>query len=655
MKLKHLLCGIIITLALTPVINVFASTQDFYFEDFTADYYLTKLEDGTSNLHVREVLTAVFPETDQNHGITRQIPYENQGGENRTVLNKDALNITVLRNGESEPINKITENNGYYTVYIGTASEYVHGRQVYTLEYDFTDVITEFDAEDKNVSGMEGIEKVFQELYWDTNGTGWKQRFDKVTARLHVPEDVYGKMDEQAWCYVGKYGAKGSDRCTIVPTDDGFDFMTENLAIGENLTFVTKFQPDTFEVILEKNYILVVLLVIEIAIVVIITLRKIIKWCRKVRPQYNVYRSTFVAPQYLPPKDADIHVAEGEQIYLKRKIKASYVATLLELAVSKAILIKKIEGDRKSRWGVTVNVDPKTLSDSQKQVLNILSGDGGLTKDDYIPIKKHKATSFLASCARSYKEDAVDILKNNGYMKREITKYRSRSLVTYLIVSIMTCMIVGAFPAMALLKMSDDLNVMRFFEEKMIIVGENVIPLLLVIIFIGAILVNGIIKTQIDKYIEHTEDGVKLARYLEGLELYIKMAEEDRLKFLQSVEGVDTSNDGIVKLYEKLLPWASLFGVEKSWIKELSKYYEIENVTSALNSDVVNGIITANIIHDVNVAVSSSIDYVSHSSGGFSSSGDSGGSWSSSSSGSSSSGGGGFSGGGGGGGGGGGW
>ena len=65
---------------------------------------------------------------------------------------------------------------------------------------------------------------------------------------------------------------------------------------------------------------------------------------------------------------------------------------------------------------------------------------------------------------------------------------------------------------------------------------------------------------------------------MDGLKLYIEMAEAERLKFLQSVKNVDTSNEGIVKLYEKLLPYAAIFGLEKSWMKELEKYYALSDV-----------------------------------------------------------------------------
>ena len=145
MKRFKIFLGLMISFLYLPIENCSASVQDFYFEDFTADYYLTKLEDETSKLHVKEVLTAVFPETDQNHGITRSIPFKNQNGKNTVVENEAALNLTVLRNGTAEPINKIEKQDDYYLVYIGSASRYMHGKQIYTLEYDFTDVITEYE------------------------------------------------------------------------------------------------------------------------------------------------------------------------------------------------------------------------------------------------------------------------------------------------------------------------------------------------------------------------------------------------------------------------------------------------------------------------------------------------------------------------------
>jgi uncharacterized membrane protein len=113
---------------------------------------------------------------------------------------------------------------------------------------------------------------------------------------------------------------------------------------------------------------------------------------------------------------------------------------------------------------------------------------------------------------------------------------------------------------------------------------------------------------------------------------------------LQSPEGaekvgdIDGSDSGqLVKLYERVLPYAVLFGVEKEWLKQLGAYYDTTNSQPDwyAGNSAFNAVVFASAL------------------GSFSDQSSSYGSSSSSSSGGSD--GGGFSGGGGGGGGGGGW
>ena len=60
--------------------------------------------------------------------------------------------------------------------------------------------------------------------------------------------------------------------------------------------------------------------------------------------------------------------------------------------------------------------------------------------------------------------------------------------------------------------------------------------------------------------------------------MYLDLAEKDRLQMLQSATGADRVDVGdnlqLVKLYEKLLPWAVLWGVETSWMKELAVHVD---------------------------------------------------------------------------------
>ena len=140
------------------------------------------------------------------------------------------------------------------------------------------------------------------------------------------------------------------------------------------------------------------------------------------------------------------------------------------------------------------------------------------------------------------------------------------------------------------------------------------------------------------KYTGRTMKGLEMSRYMEGLEMYIRMAEADRMKMLQSVEGADTSPEGIVKLYEKLLPYAAVFGLEESWMDEMKKYCRVEEIEEP--DYLMTGLMASQISRNLrNAASYANAATVMKSSGGGSSSGFSGG------------GGGGFSGGGGGGGG----
>lgn len=111
---------------------------------------------------------------------------------------------------------------------------------------------------------------------------------------------------------------------------------------------------------------------------------------------------------------------------------------------------------------------------------------------------------------------------------------------------------------------------------------------------------------------------------MDGLKLYIEMAEADRMKMLQSVKGADTSAEGIVKLYEKLLPYAAVFGLEESWMNEMREYCELEEIEQP--DYLMQGLVISDMMRAVNTASSYATTATTmSSSGGGSSSGFSGG------------------------------
>jgi Predicted membrane protein (DUF2207) len=70
-----------------------------------------------------------------------------------------------------------------------------------------------------------------------------------------------------------------------------------------------------------------------------------------------------------------------------------------------------------------------------------------------------------------------------------------------------------------------------------------------------------------------TPKGMAIRDQLIGLKLYLQLAEKDRIRTLQAVSGAErvegAGSTTMIALYEELLPFAVIWGIEDSWIKEL--------------------------------------------------------------------------------------
>lgn len=621
-------------------ISINDSINRFYFQDFSADYYLSKAEDGTSRLKVVEKFVAVFPNTDQNHGITRIIPYTNQDGKNLTTASDRKLNIQVRHNGIAEEPYKVEVGDGYFTVYIGNPSAYVHDRQIYELEYEFQNVITNQDANCTD-TGCPFVGP-FQELYWDTNGNDWSQRFENITARVHlVGDEVQSAFNGDTSCYVGKYGVSGAERCKTVINDSTIEFHAENLTARENLTFDLSFDADTFVVPSQTyDYRLVGTIVVEM-IVAGALLVTILAIPAQTRAKREYYDGLFITPEYTPPKD--FTVAEMATNYVGQKmLGSSKVATLMELAVTRKVELSKVGTEKKPQW--TIKILSTDLKNEQADILKLLAGrDADLETGQEILIKTHTADSALVRLGQKYSKHIEEQLYADGLYAPKVTKQGSeiKKAKINLCDILLTCgilWVIVSIVALPFLVDGDVPSYITLFGGGWLIAA---IIILAIAIAIGAFYASA----HYQKFYTRTEDGLKWSRYLDGLRLYIKMAEQDRIKFLQSVKGADTSNQGIVNLYEKLLPYAVIFRLETSWLNEMGKYYEMNDVSTPawyVGGAVFSAREFSNAMRSVSTAATMS-DLASHSGTSGSSSSFSGG------------GGGGFSGGGGGGGGGGGW
>lgn len=612
--MKRLLSFVAIIIMSLLSLPVSAGVNDFHFSNYEADYYLIKDNEGKSHLSVTESVTAVFPNFNQNKGICRQIPFTNQNGNNLTLPKLNQHNLTLTRNGVPEPIYSIDKKKNYYEVCTGT-EEYVLGEQTYTFAYSFVNVVTQFDG--------------YQELYWDTNGNGAMQTFDKVTARVHFEDPSV--WSNRSWCYVGRFGSNDQNRCTITEINDGVQFEAENLEPYEGLTFDTELRDGSFTIPEPPlNYTYVKMIVALGAILLAVLIGQIVLFIKNAE-KMKYYRGLFVKPEYQPNKDYSL--PEMAEVYFGKK-KDANVAMLLELVVNKNIEFKKNEN---KKWFVVV----KDLSGVEREYINLLSILKGGSKPevgDEIEIKRRTATSRLVSL-----KDGMEAIVEANLKKDELVEKnyyygssKHRGILNIVVSCIIAVPLVFAMWLMVVSIVEESTDLLESYSG-VLVFEDEIIPVSFWMITI-TVIVSVILNNTWQKYATHTKKGLEAVRYMDGLKTYISMAEADRLKMLQSVEGADTSSEGIVKLYEKLLPFAAVFGLEESWIKEMKQYCEVEEIEQP--DYLLHGITISELSRGLSTASSSiSSSSTMSSSGGSSSSGFSGG------------GGGGFSGGGGGGGG----
>ncbi len=571
------------------------NTQNFSISSFSADYYLDRTPANVSTMKVVEHIEALFPDYDQNHGILRAIPETYQ---DHTV----SLDVQSVTNGQTSWNYKTSHQNGNLVLKIGDADRYVHGPQTYVITYTMRNVISFLGDH--------------QELYWDVNGDQWQQPFGSVTARIHIPGSLVSSLQEQQRCLVGSYGQNNDMRCTMVRTaeNDGVlvTAQASDLSASETMTYVLAFNKDTFVLGPEiatarrkeqlKN-ILIGSLIVGPPILAFVIMYP--KWRRTGRDPKG---RGVIIPEYTPPKD--LGVLDNAFIYQEKINGQAITAQVINLAIRRHITIyetvqKKILKDKKD-YELELMEAPKERTPEESQIIEAFFGE---LAQPGVRVSLTSLKNKLYTTASTLDKDLAKSLTEQGYFASNPKKAGSSYLVAG-----------GA------------LLLIGFVTIATIVGGGFILAGIITMVFAALMPAR-------------SEKGVTTRDYLRGLKQYIEIAEKDRIKFLQSPEGAEKIEaTGIdprkpaqkVKLFESLLPYAMLFGLEKQWAKEFENIYNEPPDWYRGNWGTFNVIYLASSLNSFGTASAASFSSPSSSS-------------------SSGFGGGGFSGGGGGGGGGGGW
>jgi uncharacterized membrane protein YgcG len=578
--------------------------QNFRFESFNADYSLERSPENASALKVQEALVAVFPEYDQNHGILRAIP--------RTYKNHtlSLSNISVKdQTGKAYEFTTSDQNNNK-VLKIGNPNSYVHGRTIFIINYTLQDVTSYFSDHD--------------EFFWDINGDQWDQPFGSVTANIHISNQLVPSLQDKRLCYAGYFGGlKQNCSITLVSLQEGtfIKASADNMQPRQTLSVVLSFKPGTFNqkssaVKKEEKQKRIIFIATALLASIPPGAAGIFMFRRWRQFGDDPKGRGVIIPEYEPPKG--FSPLTSDFLYRQGLRNAAISATIIDLAVKGYITIIEIPKSglfSKKDYELKLTKNPNNdVGNHLITMLKIIFGDD---ISSGISVKVSDFSKSSSKQRQMYKdmetlEDAIAAsMAEAGYFIKNPKKIKSGYSIWGIVL-----IFLGGFG----LTLAASIG----FAPLDGLLGGTLLAGLIVFMY------SFIMPAR-------TMAGVAVYDDLKGLKDYIKLAEVDRIKFLQSPDGAEKlpvadgfdpkTKEAKVKLFEKLLPYAMIFGLEKDWAKQFNDIYTTPpNWYQGGNWSAFNAGYLVGSLGDFNAASAASFASPSSSSGsGFSGGGAGGG------------------------------
>jgi uncharacterized membrane protein len=554
MKLMKRIVGLlvlgIVLLLCFPARTSAQNPQNFKFESFSADYFLDRNSENASTLKVQETLVAVFPNFDQNHGILRAIP---KSYKNHTLSLK---NISVTdQTGKSYEFTTYDQNDNK-VLKIGKPNSYFYGRTIFIINYTMQDVTSYFSDHD--------------EFFWDINGDQWDQPFGSVTANIHISNQLVSSLKDKRLCYAGFYGGlKQNCSVTLVSFSNGtfIKASADNIQPRQTLSIVLDFKQGTFNqkssaVKKEEKQRRILFFSTAILVAVPPFIAGIFMFRRWRKFGDDPKGRGVIIPEYEPPKG--FNPLTSDFLYSQGLRNAAISATIIHLAIKGYLTIIEIPKSgffsKKDYELKIANIPDNKLDSHIISMLKIIFGDN-LSSGVSVKVSDFSKSSTKQRQVYKDMEKLEDNLaasmSDDGYFIKNPKKIKSGYSIWGIIIIILGGLGISS------------------------VASTGFVPL--IGLFSGIVLAGVIIFLYSFIMPARTRAGVTVYEALKGLKDYIKLAEADRLNFLQSPKGAeklpaDVEYDpktkvGKVKLFEKLLPYAMLFGLEKDWAKQFNDIY----------------------------------------------------------------------------------
>ncbi len=479
------------------------------------DYHSDIRIQADASIEVTEHIRVRSQQRSIRRGIYRDFPtrYRDRLG-NRVVVEFEVLE--VLRDGQPEPWFTERRSNG---VRLNTGDDNFlpgPGEYTFSIRYRTERQLGFFDAHD--------------ELYWNVTGLGWAFPIDRASAAIHLPAAV-AAAEIQLDSYTGPAGATTSHAHSQVTAPGQVRFeTTQVLNSGEGLTIAVGFpkglvsEPSTTRrlgwLLYDNRGLLLMLAGLILALLYYIQ-----AWHRHGRdPAPGV-----IIARYQPP---DGYGPSGVRFLMRRSYdQRCFSADLVDLAVHGLLRIDRTKNGRKDDWTLirTAAAASDAITPAQDVLFSKLFAKGG-----ELPLKSSESARVVAAMTAH----------NRALTKR----YHGHYLQTnhgILAIGWLGSALIAALAFM---------------------IGGG--DALIGTISLGAVLliVNVIFIFLLPR---PTAAGRQLLDQIEGLKLYLSVAERDELKRLEHA-GEDEPELNPQR-YEALLPYALALEVEQAWTDKFTQ------------------------------------------------------------------------------------
>jgi len=459
------------------------------------------------SLDVTERIMVHAEGTNIRRGIYRTFPtrYRDRFG---NAVKVDLKVLSLLRNDESEPWFTEDDRNGVRINFGNDNFLPVPADYTYTLRYRTTRQLGFFDDHD--------------ELYWNAIGSDWAFPIDEGRVDVFLPAPVeVEKMTAEG--YTGVPGSKEQAyRAEIVEPGHAHWELTRQLQPSEGFTIVLSFPKNLIAapsiaqriawVLKDNRGILIAL--IGLMLLVVYCVRE---WSRVGRdPRKGVIIARYEPPEGQTPASLRFLTRMGYDM-------RCFSSEVLALAVAGCLRIVRDKGFFKDEWRLErAGVPAEGASACQRALF------AGLFKDGSPLVLKNTNASTVSGARRAHSKAIEGVIEPRYYKQNNG--------------SIGKAILIGAVAILLAFWLAGE-------------AGKPAVVVIGILMVITLLIFGRLVKAP-------TVEGRKLMDEVEGLKLYLSVAERDELARMQGPGAPPVLDD---KRYEMLLPYAVALEVEEAW------------------------------------------------------------------------------------------